>query len=223
MSSNHQTTQPIRARWARARARGFTLIELLVVVILIGLLAVMAVPSMSAAQMDRHVYEDAANIQDMIRDAHARAIGRGGATMVMLSTKSTNGTFVSYEMRADVDGGQNLPLTGCKAPTSWLDLKNLNAITVASIDNDYEQRNNIKATIVGPDGKATDEAYLCFTSAGRTFYSTSRSFEGETTMAAAIRIQVAHFAASSGTETIGIVRNVLVPPSGAARVVSGAP
>lgn len=211
------------ARRRRGLRRAFTLIELLVVVILIGLLAVMAIPSMSAAQMDRHVHEDASNIQDMIRDAHARAIGRGGATMVMLSTKSSNGTFVSYEMRADVDGGQNLPLTGCKAPTSWVDLKNLNPITVASIDNDYEIGNNIKATIVGPDDKATEEAYLCFTSAGRTFYSTTRSFEGETTMAAAIRIQVAHFASSSGTDTIGIVRNVLVPPSGAARVVSGAP
>jgi type II secretion system protein H len=210
----------IRRMSSPKRARGFTLIELMVVVILIGILAFMAMPTMNAAAIDRHVYEDAANIQDVIREAHARALGRGGAVLVKLSTKDSNGSFQTYEIRSDIDGGQNLPLTGCKAPTSWVDDATLNMVQNAEMNFSYEQNNNIKATIYGPDGVAVDEAYLCFASAGRTFYSKTRIFDGETVMAGAIRVQVARYKSGS-TETIGIVRNVLVPPSGAARVVSG--
>jgi type II secretion system protein H len=205
-------------------ARGFTLLELMVVVVLIGLLAVLAIPSMSAAALDRHVYEDAANIQDLIRESRARAMGRGGAVMIAMSTKSSQGSFRAYEMNTSVDGGgQNLPLTSCKAPSNWTDVANLRDVNDAMMDFTYEQSNHIKATLYGTDSKtAVDEAFLCFTPGGRTYYSKTASFDGDGTLSGALRVQVAHYD-SSGSNAIGIVRQVLVPPSGAARVASGTP
>src|SRR6476619_2331488 len=78
-----------RASGARAPARGFTLIELMVVVILVGIMVMLAVPSMSSARHDRRVYEDASSIAQLVRDARARAMGRGAAVVVQLSNASS--------------------------------------------------------------------------------------------------------------------------------------
>lgn len=199
------------------------MLELMVVVIIVGILAVMAIPSMSAASLDRRVYENAANIQDLIREARARAIGRGGAVMVSLSTKDGTGEFRSYELKTDVDGGQALPLTSCKAPSNWTDAASVRQVGNASMNTSYETTNRIKSIIYGSDGStAVAEAFLCFTPAGRTYYSKTKTFDGEAALTGALRVQVARYD-STGSATVGIVRQVLIPPSGAARLVSGVP
>lgn len=194
----------------------------MIVVMLVGLLAVLAIPTMSTASLDRRVYEDAASIQDLLREARARAIGRGGAVLVTMSTKTPPGTFKAYEVRSDLDGGQNLPMSSCRAPSDWSVDANLREVGNASLGT-YETNNHIKATIYGPAGTAVDTYNVCFTPAGRSFTSKDRSFEGAAAAdPGAARIEVKRMD-SGGTQTLGVVRNVLIPPTGAARVVSGVP
>src|SRR5438046_500290 len=112
----------------RIHSRGFTLIELAVTVTIIGILAMLAFPQMSDAQLERHAYDDAGQILGLVRTARTRAMGRGASTMVTFDTVSsgaTRGNYRLYEGVAPNPGGANdatnrLPRSSCTIPaTGW--------------------------------------------------------------------------------------------------------
>src|SRR5260221_3229630 len=80
-------------------ARGFSLIELMVVIVIIGVVAALAVPTMAAARIDRHAYDDAGQIMQLFREARTRAVARGGAVLISMTFNGTSdrGTFAMYE------------------------------------------------------------------------------------------------------------------------------
>jgi type II secretory pathway pseudopilin PulG len=213
--------------------------ELMVVVILVSILAVMAIPAMTRATVDRRSYNDAISIAELFREARTRAMGRGAAESIYMTQTGgaapggDRGTFLLYEAQVVLAPPLGIlpvgsPMSTCGSPTIWsgagatsvlIDGINLNG--APGLTNTVEALDGIWTTITGPTGANVAAAYMCFTPMGQAYFSANNppNFVTGSPTLGAIQIALQH-AYGGGTTAVGIVRTIVIPNSGATRIIS---
>ena len=209
----------------------------MIVVILIGILAVMAIPALGDSRIDQHGYQAAADIADLVREARSHAMGRGAATLVTLSAgKNDNGTFTMYEaVGPNPQGVGGLsPRTTCRAPTTWgtvwttgappagaqVFAHQIQQIAIPASDVAYGFQARVFEDTGTPSQR--DQVNICFTPLGRTYMTTNQTgsginFDAADPMAEVAQVEIAR---KVNSNVQGFVRRVIIPPSGSARILS---
>ncbi len=211
-----------RLRWVTGfrggSSRGFTLIELMVVVIIIGALAVLAIPTISGQMRSRRTQFVAKEVSNLYRNGRLRAMGRGSAVMVRYSRAvDTEGRFDVLEaVRTDPNNPtcDRLPVSSCTV-TNWADPAQTQPIGGLMIKGRAEL-DGVRARARDPNDADVATMDVCFTPMGRAFvrYAVAGQFNPLT---AVPRLKVTRVDTGSNVP-FGPTRWVLVLPNGSARL-----
>ncbi|MBI3202104.1 MAG: prepilin-type N-terminal cleavage/methylation domain-containing protein [Myxococcales bacterium] len=210
-----------RLRWVTrfpgASSRGFTLIELMVVVIIIGALAVLAIPTISGQMRSRRTQFVAKEVSNLYRMGRLRAMGRGSAVMVRYSRAvDTEGRFNVLEaIRINPNNAacDRLPVSSCTV-TDWASATQTQPLGGLVI-KDRPELEGVRARGRDPNNADVATMDVCFTPMGRAFvrYAAAGQF---TPLTAVPRLMVTRV--DGGNVPVGPARWVLVLPNGSARL-----
>jgi prepilin-type N-terminal cleavage/methylation domain-containing protein len=166
LTSCRRPDRPERARrgaLARASSRGFTLMEMLAVLAVISVLAAVATPGFVEMIREGRTQREAAMFSDTFRVARSRALGRGSAVAVVMSSADPP-TALVYEHVSDDDFV--LPLPSCRGTGKWRLVDRVNGRPGAS-------RLILDAPDADGDGVTThDVVQVCYSPRGRTYVKT---------------------------------------------------
>ncbi len=209
---------PVRA----GSERGFTVAEMIIVVAIVGLMVAAAAPSFMLWVKDGRVMDCAQAIADIYRTARSRAMGRGSAmgvrwdaTAAMPTDAAPWGQLSLIEATVGAGGGvldPNVAMASCL--TRNFTLAPNPSVTgtrfVGAVEPRYSRYAPAVAEFQDSLGSAVGQAVVCYTPSGRVWYR--EGADPWERLAEVPGIQVTN----SDSQ---MARHVLLPPTGAARLV----
>jgi prepilin-type N-terminal cleavage/methylation domain-containing protein len=199
-----------RAAQRGARSvRGFTLIELMVTVVIIAIIAALATPGILARVNGYKARSAAELVASTYRLARLRAMGRGSAVVVRFNAGVvTVLEGIQGSLSAANAGCEQLPAASCTTPADRFDTGK-EGVSYQVVET-YDAQGTSYA-VTSSLGALSD---ICFTPLGRAYSRTSL------TGIFAPLLTPTTVAVSPGAG--GLTRQVVVLPSGTARVIAGA-